>query len=655
MPAEESDLFSNAFTHAAIGMCLTAPDGRWLDANAAACRFTGYSREELLQRDFQSITHPDDLSSDLQRMQQLLAGERDAYQMEKRYVRKDGQIVWGLLSVSLVRRADGQPRFFIAQIQDIDARKRVENELETFFALSRDLFSVAGADARLQRVSGAWARVLGWREDELLGSSVLDILHPSDVNRTLREFEAVAEGRRNSDGFANRYRCKGGGYRWLEWNTTLAPDGRFYGVARDITTRLEADERLRVLERAVASSDYGLMISDLTGSDDAIEYVNPRFEAITGYTTEDIRGRNSRILQRGDREQPEIQTLREAIARRRSARVVLRNYRKNGQMFMNDVSIAPVYEPNGSVRYYVGVIQDVTERFRLEQDLQLVIDRVPFAVLHVTPDYRLRMANQRFADMVGIAKSRVVGRPLGEVLQGDDYTAIRSRIDDALAGDEVRFERMVAWRDGAERAVHIECIPESSPSGEVTGCLVTVKDVTEDRRVRDALEHQARHDALTGVLNRRGFELALDDVLRGDLLEEKVGHALCVIDLDGFKPLNDHGGHALGDSALRHVAQVLDAQTRAADVVARIGGDEFAVVLCDCSVATATEIATTLVHRIAGLCYRTDHRHWRLGASAGVVATSAGDGVDALLRRADEACYRAKHAGGDCVRVAGAP
>jgi diguanylate cyclase (GGDEF)-like protein/PAS domain S-box-containing protein len=122
-------LFESAFRHAAIGMSLVSLDGRFLQVNDALCRIVGYPREELLALDFQTITHPDDLDIDLGRVQALVAGEIESYDLEKRYLHRDGHVVWILLTVSLVT-ADGRPHFFISQVQDISEQKRMRAELE---------------------------------------------------------------------------------------------------------------------------------------------------------------------------------------------------------------------------------------------------------------------------------------------------------------------------------------------------------------------------------------------------------------------------------------------------------------------------------------------------------------------------------------------
>ncbi|MEP9375255.1 diguanylate cyclase [Aquabacter sp. CN5-332] len=127
---EASALFGTAFTNAPIGMALVGLDGHFLQVNEAACRFFGYTEQELLGQDFQSITYGADLHADLDLLEALLSGDTKDYQMEKRYVHRDGAIVWAQLNVALVRFEDGTPRCFISQIQDINPRRALIAELD---------------------------------------------------------------------------------------------------------------------------------------------------------------------------------------------------------------------------------------------------------------------------------------------------------------------------------------------------------------------------------------------------------------------------------------------------------------------------------------------------------------------------------------------
>lgn len=155
-------LFQNAFDHAAIGMALVAPDGRWLRVNRSVENITGYTEEELLRIRFQDITHPDDVDSDVDNAEKMLFGETATYQMEKRYLHKNGSVVWVLLSVSLVRDEDGKPLFFISQLQDITARKEGEEKLlqatDEIRRLRRGLLKVCAWTKRIE-IDGRWVSI----------------------------------------------------------------------------------------------------------------------------------------------------------------------------------------------------------------------------------------------------------------------------------------------------------------------------------------------------------------------------------------------------------------------------------------------------------------------------------------------------------------
>ncbi len=126
--------FEAVFEQAAVGIALVAPDGRWLKVNRRLAEIVGYSPEELLERTFQDITHPDDLAADLVHVRQMLAREIDRYAMEKRYIRKDGSTVWILLTVALVWKADGRPDYFISVVEDISRQHEAETRLKEALA-----------------------------------------------------------------------------------------------------------------------------------------------------------------------------------------------------------------------------------------------------------------------------------------------------------------------------------------------------------------------------------------------------------------------------------------------------------------------------------------------------------------------------------------
>ncbi|MEO5350990.1 MAG: PAS domain S-box protein [Magnetococcus sp. YQC-3] len=240
--------FRNAFVTAAHGMALVAPDGRWIKVNQALCNITGYEEEELLARTFQQITHPDDLEQDQQQVQALLSGTINSYQMEKRYLRKDGTDVWVLLSVSLIRDSQGQPRHFVSQIIDINERKNYETQLARDYALIRslidsipDLIFIKDNDLRFTGCNRAFADRAGRSEQEMLGKNCFD-LFTADEARSYYEsdMKMLAEG--SSVSFEEMVQTGTGEHRYYEtiktpfYDVAKKPLG-LIGICRDITER----------------------------------------------------------------------------------------------------------------------------------------------------------------------------------------------------------------------------------------------------------------------------------------------------------------------------------------------------------------------------------------------------------------------------------
>jgi two-component system cell cycle sensor histidine kinase/response regulator CckA len=190
---ESEDRFRSALQYSPIGMAIVAPNGAFLEVNPALCRILGFTCEELLARDFQAITHADDLAVDLDSVRKLLAGELAEYQLEKRYIHALGTTIWVQLNVSLARNLDGTPRYFVSQIQDITDRKRVEHELRVAESeRKRTEAAIRASEARLKRVVGSpilgiaftgadgvvtdandeCLRIIGRTREELVGGAV---------------------------------------------------------------------------------------------------------------------------------------------------------------------------------------------------------------------------------------------------------------------------------------------------------------------------------------------------------------------------------------------------------------------------------------------------------------------------------------------------
>ena len=263
---ESDERFRSAFDEAAIGMALVSPGGRWLKVNPALRQILGYSEEEMLSGDFQTLTHPDDLDDDLFLVRRALEGEMDVYQMEKRYFHKQGHVVWVLLSVSLVRDLDGRPLYFIAQIQDISGKRQAEESLEKLHLHALEQKAVL--ENVLDNIPCAvfWkdrrsvylgcnkraARDLGFRSpDELIGKSTFDFsFEREEAESFVRCDREVMEGgvprldmeesQTGADGVRRKILTSKVPLRGADGEVTGV-----LGVYTDITERKREEEELR--------------------------------------------------------------------------------------------------------------------------------------------------------------------------------------------------------------------------------------------------------------------------------------------------------------------------------------------------------------------------------------------------------------------------
>jgi len=299
-------------------------------------------------------------------------------------------------------------------------------------------------------------------------------------------------------------------------------------IGVDLTERFETEEALRLRDRAVEASVDPVLIVSAIHPEMPLIYVNAAFERITGYRREEVIGRNCRLLQGSDRDQPELDKIRRAIAEQRDGQALLRNYRKDGSLFWNMLYVTPVRDPrSGAVTHFVGVQHDITEL----------------------------------------------------------------------------------------------------------------------KRYQDELEHQANHDALTGLANRN----LLKDRLHQQLAlahRYKRTFSVAFIDLDNFKLINDSLGHDVGDRLLRIAGERLAACVRDGDTVARPGGDEFVLLVAERSNEGGAYRVVQRVMAALAPPFQIDHREFNVTCSVGI-ASFPRDGQDAetLLRNADTAMYRAKESG----------
>ena len=291
--SENERQFRGTFEQAAVGIVHCDIDGRYTRVNQRFCDIVGYTQKELLEKTFQSITHPDDLQPNLDQYYKIINGDINTYAMEKRYIKKDGTDIWINLTVSLIRDRLDRPDYFIEIIEDISDRKKAEEERDRIVKLSRDLICIAGMDGYFKFVNPAWEKILGYSRKELMTRSFLEFIHPDDHTMNEEEVALLASGKDTVD-FENRYIHKDGSIRTISWRATpLLEEKLMYCIGRDITDQKRAQEALRAAKDFSESLIETANAIVLTLDENAnIITFNAFAERLTGYHKNEVMGKN---------------------------------------------------------------------------------------------------------------------------------------------------------------------------------------------------------------------------------------------------------------------------------------------------------------------------------------------------------------------------
>ncbi len=307
---------------------------------------------------------------------------------------------------------------------------------------------------------------------------------------------------------------------------------------------------------------------------------------------------------------------------------------------------------------------ELIERSRTEEALfkekeraQVTLECIGDAVITTDDAGKIEYLNPVAVQLTGWSAAEAQGQPLQYVFNTIDETT-RAPMESPVArclreGYSIGLANhsILVRRDGSELAVADIVSPIHDREGKVAGAVMVFRDVTEARTLAQQLAHQATHDALTGLANRRDFERRLQHAL-ANARADGGEHALCYLDLDHFKLVNDTCGHAAGDQLLRQLSAMLQKKMRSRDTLARLGGDEFGLLFEHCPLGQASRIAEELLLAVQQFKFVWEGKVHGVGASIGVVPiTAASENLSSVLSAADAACYTAKGKGRNQVYV----
>jgi diguanylate cyclase (GGDEF)-like protein/PAS domain S-box-containing protein len=304
-----------------------------------------------------------------------------------------------------------------------------------------------------------------------------------------------------------------------------------------------------------------------------------------------------------------------------------------------------------------GIFKNITDTVRVREALkvteaqyQALYENAPDIYTSINTSGEILSINRNGAAMLGYEVTELIGESAAKVIHPEDqrevFRCVENLFSDPQAKVDIEYRKI--RKDGSVFWVHQRASLE--PGVSAPRLLVVCRDITEKRNLEDKLAYQATHDALTKLLNRREFEQRLHQVLTRDQ-DPSDKHVLCFLDLDQFKIINDTCGHIAGDELLRQVAALLSGLVRSRDTLARIGGDEFAVLMEHATLDSALKFAEKIRSTIEAFVFYWRAQRFSIGVSIGVVPIQAGRSITDTLNLADMACYTAKKEGRNRVHA----
>jgi PAS domain S-box-containing protein len=508
--------FRSAFEYAAIGMALVKPDGHWLRVNRALCDIVGYSNQELLTTDFQTITHPDDLTTDLDCVYQLLNDEIQTYQMEKRYIHKHGQIVWVLLSVSLVRDEQNQPLYFISQIQNISDRKQAEASLRSSeerlqFALeaSRDgLWDWNIVTGEIYH-SPQYLEILGYAAGEAEETGIdlsrwEQLIHPEDKPAVFELLNTHLHDAAIEYALDYRVLTKSGAWKWItDYGKVVVRDSqgtplRMTGTYRDITARKHIEAALQESElKFHAMFDQSRLFIGLLQPDGIVFEVNLRPHELTAMMGEVFVGHYFwELAIWGTNHQHQMREIfdralaGEVVQIERVIHTLDGSVLKlpDGSLVTHDIRVKAVKNAANQVMFLTVEGWDITALKQAEAELReadrrwrSLFDNVQLVVIELDIQGNVKYANPFFLHLTGYPLEEVLGRDwFDSFLSVGQKQPVETCFREVLEYNfHAHYQNPILTRSGAERMIAWNNTVLRDTSGHPIGTISIGEDITE--------------------------------------------------------------------------------------------------------------------------------------------------------------------------------
>jgi len=626
--------------------------------NERWAEITGHSLSELLpitHDTWKKLVHPEDLVKSDQEIEALFYKKKEYYSLECRMKHKAGHWVWVLDKGKVVSWSeDGRPLLMFGTHIDITESKQLELEVkksedEYRFLVdsSYDIIYRLQLDGTFSFLSRAWENQLGYNVEDTLGKPLKPYVHPEDLLRIYDFFNHINESGEIMETRDYRLLHKDGTYHWFMTTAVAIRNSEdeiigFTGTAKDITDVKEAHiELMNQKEELESFFTVNMDFFCIADSQGNFRKINESWNRNFDYEEAELLGRNALVFVHPE----DVELVKESI---RSLNGIEKETSFLARLRKSDGTYRILeWKAHISGKLIYAAARDVTDNKALESRLFLEKELFRTTLLSVEDGViatdntgRITIMNQAAELMTGCQIKAVQGKPIEEifrVFQENSSTLVYTRIPEIIRkGKRIGFSEMILFsKDGKEIPIENSASAIKDHEGRTTGLVIVFRDITAKKERQKQIEFLSFHDQLTGLYNRRYIE----DAVRRLEREGNLPFSIIVMDINGLKLANDAFGHDLGDLLLKKASRIMKNRIRQDDLLARVGGDEFVLLLPRTDAAEADRI----IHRIQEEANHASVGPMKISIAAGAATkTNVSQNISEVQKVADNNMYRDK-------------